>query len=189
MAKYSNANTVFVAKIYTEACCEYGNVWHLDDTQVTPHEQYVELCFSSFYSLIYFLNAGALGHSRLPPGAILSLCETPQDLCELDNVTRGSTGVCSQRVKFQFWGNCPFNIVGLPMLGVLSEKRFPYMLLASRKAPSSRTSSSIVAVWACSVLFMSFHDCSASGRSRLSTVCTTAWQRARDGTLINFHTQ
>lgn len=65
--------------------------------------------------------------------------------------------------------------VFLPILGALSEKRFPYMLLASRKAPFSRTSSSIVAVWACSVLFMSCHDSRASGRSRLSTVCTTAW--------------
>lgn len=67
------------------------------------------------------------------------------------------------------------NIVFLPMLGALSEKRFPYMLLASKKAPSSRTSSSMVAVWACSVLFMSCHDSRASGRSKLSTVCTTAW--------------
>lgn len=65
--------------------------------------------------------------------------------------------------------------VVLPILAALSEKRLPYMLLANKNAPSSSTSSSMVAVWACSVLFMSFHDSRASGRSRLFTVCTTAW--------------
>lgn len=90
-------------------------------------------------------------------------------------------GVRGHLVKFQLWLNCPFNCVGLPMLGVLSENRFPYMLFASKKAPSSRTSSSMVAVWACSVLFMSCHDCRASGRSRLSTVCTTAWAQKNAG--------
>lgn len=47
-------------------------------------------------------------------------------------------------------------------------------LSASRKAPSSRTSRSMVAVCTCSVAFMSFQDSRASGRSRLSTVSTTA---------------
>lgn len=47
-------------------------------------------------------------------------------------------------------------------------------LSASRKAPSSRTSSSMVAVCTCSVAFISFQDSSASGRSKLSTVSTTA---------------
>lgn len=61
-----------------------------------------------------------------------------------------------------------------PMLAARSEKRLPYMLLARRKAPFSRMSSSMVAVCACSVLFMSCHESSASGRRRLSTVCTTA---------------
>lgn len=42
----------------------------------------------------------------------------------------------------------------------------------------------MVAVWACSVLFMSCHDSSASGRSRLSTVCTTAWHGQRGKAFI-----
>lgn len=77
--------------------------------------------------------------------------------------------------------------VFLPILAAPSEKRFPYMLLANKKAPSSSTSRSMVAVWACSVPFMSFHDSRASGRSRLFTVCTTAcnmWRLLQHNTLL-----
>jgi len=47
-------------------------------------------------------------------------------------------------------------------------------LSARTKAPSSRVSSNMVAVWVCSVLFMSCQDFRASGRRRLSTVSTMA---------------
>lgn len=47
-------------------------------------------------------------------------------------------------------------------------------LSARTKAPSSRVSSSIVAVCVCSVEFMSSQDFRASGRRRLSTVSTMA---------------
>ena len=62
------------------------------------------------------------------------------------------------------------------------------MLLANKKAPFSRTSNSMVAVWACSVVFMSCHDSSASVRSRLSTVCTTACRPQRAHLAAHQHT-
>lgn len=48
----------------------------------------------------------------LASGLVLSLCETPQGFCALENVTRTSsiTVVSSKRVNFQFWVNYPCSV-------------------------------------------------------------------------------
>lgn len=74
----------------------------------------------------------------------------------------------------------------LPMFWAWSLKRVSYMLLASRKAPFSITSSSMVAVWACSLLFMSLQASKASTRSRLSTIWTTAYTHTHTQVFVFF---
>lgn len=120
-----------------------------------------------------------------PAGPSLCLEHAPRDLWKIQNIkmfVKITQGKFCNKLWFIHTSTTVNNIntVFLPMLGARSEKRFPYILLASRKAPFSRTSSSMVAVWACSVLFMPCHDSRASGRSKLSTVCTTAYHIQED---------
>lgn len=115
-----------------------------------------------------------------PAGPALCLKHGLRDLTEKGGKNKTKSETSQQTLKSTAWINLkPFRwsneTLFLPILAALSEKRVPYMLLANKKAPSSSTSRSMVAVCACSVLFMSFHDSRASGRSRLFTVCTTAW--------------
>lgn len=55
----------------------------------------------TFFSFLFLLSVGVLGHNRLPFGWNLSLRDTPEWLCGLENVSRASVDgvVNSKRVK------------------------------------------------------------------------------------------
>lgn len=61
------------------------------DTWTTPHEQFGDtLCFPS---VIFFFYTLVLDHNKLPSGGSLFLCENPERLCELENITTTSSDI------------------------------------------------------------------------------------------------
>lgn len=68
----------------------------------------MEACYVSL--LLFFFYVGLCGYHSGPLGGMISLCETPECLHGLGNVSR-EIGVSRKLVKFQYWVNYSFKCI------------------------------------------------------------------------------
>lgn len=85
----------------------------LPDTRVTPYEQYGDRLWFLSGVLFCFLCLSTWPKSPVPLfWQWVSLCETPECVCGLENFTRTSINIVigTKNMKCEFWASHPFNI-------------------------------------------------------------------------------